>query len=294
MIIVRLKGGMGNQMFQYATGRVLSIKNNTDLGLDLSYLLDRTKRPKFHKFTFRNYDLDLFNIKAKIIYPSSIPFIHRIPKGIIGLGLDFFKRKFIKIKGVEKSKNFDGKILNVGPDVFLDGYWQSYKYFEDIKEVIKEDFSFKNKLLDNIKNLAEVIEMENSLCFHVRREDYVNNKDYEIVGKEYYNKSLNCILESRKIDKIYIFSDDIAWCRDNMKFDLPAMFVGDEYKGFKDGGHFFLMSSCRHFIIPNSTFAWWAAWLADCPDKIVIAPKKWFVNDKIDSSDIIPKEWTRI
>lgn len=291
MIITKLKGGMGNQMFQYAIGRALSIKNNTKLGLDLSYLLDRTPRANF---TFRDYDLDVYNIEAEIIPQTEIPFINKTFKGKFGLYFDFLRRKLIKPKGTEKSFNFDKNILGLEGDIYLDGYWQNLKYFEDIADIIRKDFIIKDKLSLNIQNLKEIIEKENSVCVHIRRGDYIGNKLYNLVGKEYYDKGIESIKSIKKIDKIYVFSDDIRWCEENIKFEYPTKFIGEEYAGIKAEGHIALMSACHHFIIPTSTFSWWGAWLSRYNDKIVVVPKQWFSDKKINNDDLIPKEWIRI
>jgi hypothetical protein len=122
----------------------------------------------------------------------------------------------------------------------------------------------------------------------------VGNSFHEIVGKDYYDRGIERIKSLTKIDKIYVFSDDVKWCEDNMKFEFPTMFVGDEYSGVKAEGHMALMSSCHNFIIPNSSFAWWSAWLSTYKDKIVIVPKQWFVDSSINSDDLIPSGWIRI
>jgi hypothetical protein len=144
--------------------------------------------------------------------------------------------------------------------------------------------------------LAEIIKKENSLCVHVRRGDYVGNTNHEIVNKDYYDKGIDKLKVMTNIDKIYVFSDDIRWCEKNLKFDIPTMFVGDEYAGEKAEWHHILMRSCKNFIIPNSTFSWWAAWLSDSRNKIIIAPKQWFPNSSIhaDNTDIIPDNWIKI
>lgn len=289
MIVVRLKGGMGNQMFQYAIGRVLSIHNNTDFKLDTSFFDISLKN-----VTKRNYALGTFNIQENIARRSDIPFLFRLYRNKFIIRIITIVRKFINVKGQEKSFNFDSSLLSNNENIYLDGYWQSCKYFNDYEDLIRKDFTLKNKLNLNIENLAEVIKKENSLCIHVRRGDYVGNSHHEVVNKEYYDKGIEKIKSLTKIDKIYVFSDDIKWCEENMKFEFPVMFVGEEYTGEKDEGHLFLMSSCKYFIIPNSSFSWWAAWLSVNKNKIVVCPKQWFTDDSISSDDLIPKEWIRI
>lgn len=166
MIIVKLKGGMGNQMFQYALGRALSLKYNTSLGFDLSFLLDIT--PMLN-FTFRDYDLDVFNIKADIVHSHKIPLVNRIFKGKIGRIFDYARVLLNLNKGVEKYPWFNSSVLNIGPNAYLDGYWQSPKYFEGFEDIIRQDFTIKNKLPLNIENLKEEIKNCSSLCIHVRR-----------------------------------------------------------------------------------------------------------------------------
>lgn len=262
MITVRLKGGLGNQMFQYALGRVLATKHNTDLFLDLNYFKNKN-------FTPREYNLDQFNIKAQIIEKSKIPLL-----------LKFFLPSIKKF-------NWNGNI-------YLDGYFQSEKYFKEYTEVIRKDFTLKNSPAQNIQILAEEIKKANSVCIHVRRGDYVGNKFHEVVNNEYYVKGIEYIKNHAPIDKIYIFSDDIEWCKNNISFELPTMFVGPEYAGEKGEGHMFLMSKCKNFIIANSSFSWWAAWLSNNEEKIVICPKQWFPDASRDTKDLIPKEWIRI
>lgn len=293
MIITRLQGGMGNQMFQYALGRALSVKNGVPLGLDLTFLLDRTPIPNF---TFRDYDLDIFNIEATIVSKKDIPFLYRkYSLGIFMRYLDYLRRKLVNTPGKEKRNcYFDQSIFDLESDLYLEGWWQSYKYFEDISDLIRKDFTLKNKLPLHVENLREVIQKENSLCIHVRRGDYVGNSFHEIVGKEYYEEGIKKIKSLTKIDKIYVFSDDIKWCEENMKFEFPTMFVGEEYTGTKAEGHLMLMKSCKNFIIPNSSFSWWGAWLSDYKDKVVIVPKRWFADESINSDDLIPSGWIRI
>ena len=274
MIVVRLKGGLGNQMFQYALGRVLAIKNRAELKLDTSFL-----NLNFKSITKRTYNLDVFNIKVGITRSSY--FISML-------------RRIFKKRDQEKSFAFDKNVLDHRGDIFLDGYWQSPKYFEGFEKVIREDFTLKNPPSEDIQNLKEEIEKTNSLCIHVRKGDYVGNKVHEVIDNEYYKRGIEHISAMADIEKVYIFSDDIEWCKNSLKFALPTMFVGDEYAGEIGEGHMYLMSKCKYFIIANSSFSWWGAWLSECKDKIIVCPKKWFTDSSISSDDLVPENWIRI
>ncbi len=287
MIVVRLQGGMGNQMFQYALGRVLAIKNSTELKLDTSFFDIKTT-------PIRVYDLDVFNITANIATKKDIPVMYRLfnNKFIIKLISTF--KKITKNKGQEKCFSFDSNILSSGSDMYIDGYWQSPKYFAGFEDVIRKDFTLKNPPAQNIQTLSEEIINNNSLCIHVRRGDYVGNKAHEVVDAEYYKKGIEQVSKMTTIEKIYVFSDDIEWCKNNLKFEFPTMFVDESFAGAKGEGHMFLMSCCKSFIIANSSFSWWAAWLCNNLDKIVVCPKTWFPDSTIDTSDLIPESWIRI
>ncbi len=289
MIIVRLKGGLGNQMFQYALGRALSLRYNTRLKLDTFFYNLNLKN-----VTKRGYDLDVFNISGEIAHKSDIPFLYRLYNNKTVVDIISMFRKIIKIKGQEKGFNFDSSIFNIGEDTYLDGYWQSPKYFTEYEDVIRKDFTPKNIPTQNIQDLAKEISNTNALCIHVRRGDYVGNPSHEVITKDYYDKCIEEISKTKTIGKIYVFSDDVDWCKNNLSFSFPTMFVENEYSGVKGEGHMFLMSKCKNFIIANSSFSWWAAWLSNDKEKIVICPKQWFGDASIDTSDLIPKEWIRI
>jgi hypothetical protein len=276
MIITRLAGGLGNQMFQYAFARALSIKYNTNLKIDLSFLKNRNMGPNF---TYRNYELDIFNV------------------------VEDFNSTFENcIRFDEPHLNYSKEIVDninrqIDKDIMIDGYWQSVKYFEESKSVIKSDFTFKslvdNSSVDKIKLMLDDIRSTNSVMLNIRRTDFLNNDFHGVMGLDYINKSTE-LLES-KIDnpKYFIFSDDIEWCEENIKLNNMVI-VDHSYKGDRFSYYLQLMKECKNFIIPNSSFAWWSAWLSDSPNKIVIAPKKWFTNESINTSDLIPSDWIRI
>ncbi len=276
MIIVRLKGGLGNQMFQYALGRVLALKNGTKLLLDVEDLKNKAN-VLYGGFPARTFCLDVFNIEAKVMHG----------------GLSIWRHLFLK-NIIESGFEFNPKTLAVGPEAYLDGWWQSPKYFAGYENIIKKDFSLKKEPAPNIKELAEEIERGNSVCLHARRTDYVGNKYHEVIGPEYYQNALSIIRERGEIDKIYVFSDDINWCRQNMSFEYPTVFVGEEYRGEKDEGHLYLMRKCKYFAIANSSFSWWGAWLSEREGKIVVCPKQWFGDPSLETIHRIPKDWIRI
>jgi hypothetical protein len=287
-------GGMGNQMFQYAIGRQLALKHNTELKLDLSFLLDRTPIPNF---VFRDYDLSIFNINADIASNEDIKKIIGSNKYTQRLTRTFNKVLPIKNRNyfVEPHFHYTHDVLMLSKDVYTEGYWQSYKYFQDIEEAIRKEFTFKKDILPSSLNLVNKIKLCNSICLNVRRADFVENSYHGTTNISYYDEALSILEKSLGRDlEIFIFSDDIQWCKENLKFDYPITIVNYEHKGEKFGNYLQLMTSCKHFIIPNSSFAWWAAYLSNYKEKIIVAPKKWFNDEKNNTSDLMPQDWIRI
>jgi|LakMenEpi03Aug12_release.lakeMendotaPanAssembly.Ray.scaffolds.fasta_scaffold27265_8 hypothetical protein len=279
MLVIKLMGGMGNQMFQYAIGKSLSIKYNLPFVLDLSFL---KRRDLGSNFTYREFDLDHFNIDEN-------SFVQNIQTE------DFVKIvecKFEYNEGVEQTiSNSNNK------NFYLDGHWQSPKYFGDFEKEIKQDFSLKKSIDEKTENritdLLIDIKHNESVMVNVRRTDYLNNNFHGVMLEDYFTKAKEIIESKINKPKYFIFSDDIEWCKNNIKFD--NMFIVDHtYKGNKFEIYLELMKSCKHFIIPNSTFAWWAAWLSDNKNKIVVCPQKWFTESKINTNDLIPSNWIRI
>lgn len=206
--------------------------------------------------------------------------------------IDYIRRKFLSTPGKEiKNYYFDSAILNLGPNAYLEGWWQNPKYFESIQDVIRKDFTLKNPS-QKIKDLASEIKSKNSVCVHIRRGDYMGNNFHSVLDRAYYNNALAIIAQKEKIDCIYVFDrDDIEWCKENVKFDYPVVYIENDVTLAESIA---LMSACKHFIMANSSLSWWGAWLGSAPEKIVIAPKQWLTDSLIDTSDLIPKEWVRI
>ena len=293
MIIIKLMGGLGNQMFQYAFGKSLAIKNNIELKLDTSFLLDRTPHKKH--FVFRDYDLSIFNVDAifatekevkELTQRTSSPFVDRILNQSIG-----FKKSYIKDMGLV----FNSTHLTIKDNAYLEGYWQSEKYFSEISLDLKQFFfTYRSLLETKAKTLINRINGVNAVCVNVRRGDFVINSFHGTMGVDYYMKAEKMLLEKYEGLEFFVFSDDIDWCKENLHFKSLTTFVGHEYAGHKFQDYLRLMSACKHFIIPNSSFAWWAVWLSTYSNKMIIAPKNWINNPPNSVDDLIPKDWIRI
>jgi hypothetical protein len=283
MIITILEGGLGNQLFQYAIGRHLSIKNNDRLVIDASvYLFDK----------LRHYDLGRYNIKAEVGNIATC-FSARLAKNIIP---KIEKKITLPIKYVKERNNyFNNEILSEQRNIILDGYWQSEEYFKDIRDIILDDLTLLSSPDKENKKMLKHINNSNSVCLHVRRDDYVSNpvlqKFHGNVTPEYYKEAINSICDRIIDPDFFIFSDEPEWCRRYIITNRPHTYV-DINGPDKAPEDLRLMSACKHFIIANSSFSWWAAWLSENKKKIIIAPKRWYRTR--DEGDIVPKQWLRM
>ncbi len=290
MIKVKLMGGLGNQMFQFSFGYAMAQKYDT------SFLIDESELIKLPTATFkgvkREFDLEIFEIQnASYCY-----------EGVICDKSNFFYRNFNKLLPihlrryyVERFFHFDNKLENINfNNITFEGYWQSYRYFEKYEAEIKNIFKHKYNVIPQSESLLNEIISSTSVCINVRRGDFTSNSYHGVQEIEYYVNAVNFITAKIMVDTFYIFSDDIEWCRNNFNFINNKVIVDHTHKGHKFGNYFELMRNCKHFVIPNSSFAWWSAWLALNQEKIVICPLKWFTNPQINTSDLIPQKWIRI
>lgn len=288
MIITKLIGGLGNQMFQYAAGRALAARLNVPLYID---------KRAFDTYTVHAYGLDRFNIQAVDMLAEDMPWSVR--EGIFWKGLRKFKLMPAPDYYRERAFVFDHQVLGLKDGTYLDGYWQSERYFNDMAEIIRTDFEIST--VPSLKNSVWLkrIRNTNSVSVHIRRGDYVNNAEansfHGTCSLDYYQRAISVIKEKRGSDlELFVFSDDLDWVKTNLVFgNLPHHFVdgNDANTNYED---LRLMSSCCHHIIANSTFSWWGAWLNPRSDKTVIAPLQWFRNESMDDSDLIPTCWLRI
>lgn len=273
MIITKISDGFGNQLFMYACGYATSRRLSTKLALDLTYLSTNN---------LRNYELDKLNIVYdkilsvdNIRYPLNIA-VRKILHFIIRCQYKFFKEKV--------TYKYDENILNIKQDSYLFGYWQTEKYFKEYREDILKMFTPRYELSKACRSLIEKVKSCNSVAVHVRRGDYV--KLGICLDTSYYRNAFDIL--NKRFDGLtyFVFSDDVEYAKNIFK-DIKGHFEYIENESSNSTlDDFFIMKKCKHIIMANSSYSWWAAWLNDNPNKVVIYPK-----DKQSMSDFYPKEW---
>ncbi len=285
-IIIKFNGGLGNQMFQWAFGSALEKKTGVKVFFDMSFFEKKYARP---------YELNIFNLDIKFIknlwLKLKLKIIWKLRKKLHNkkfLGLSFYS---------EPHFEFDENLFKVKPNTYIEGFFQSEKYFKDIGTEIRADFQFKNLPDEENQKLIEKIGTTNSISLHIRRCDYVKKKRYKnLYAKctlDYYKRGVEYIEGKYNNPTLFIFSDDINWVMENLNLPYESVYVSHN-TGNKSYEDMRLMSLCKHNIIANSSFSWWGAWLNDNKEKIVIAPQKWFYDEKIFQEDVIPQNWVKL
>ena len=296
MIIVSIFGGLGNQMFQYACGRALAKHHDVELKLDNSYLADKSER---ENFTVRDYELDVFNIKEEV---SNIIEVRNFVPDLWNCNKsDLLKYKLIRLFNgnkyyFEKKKFiFDPKIEQIKGNSYFYGYFQTEKYFSDIRKDLLQTFTLKNEPDNQNKRLIEKIKVENAVSVHIRRGDY-HDSPFNLLDMEYYLNAIELIKQKVENPKFYIFSNDYEWVVENFgSLALEKTIVDFNFAG-KSYLDMILMSYCKHNICANSSFSWWGAWLNQNQTKIIITPKQWFKNEEYTDTtyDLIPENWIKL
>jgi hypothetical protein len=291
MIIIKISGGLGNQLFQFAFGKYVSYKLNTVVKYDIH------TENGYSKFTQRTFGL------KDIILDHEIANENDVTK------FRYFRNKFlarIERKLIQKAPIINPKYIiqdlfmpisnspKFKDNCYYDGYWQSEKYFKPIESIIRQEFNQSLKLDENNASLLHDIEYSESVSLHIRRGDYISNsinkKIYSECTLEYYKQAILFISSKIMNPTFYVFSDDLDWVKLNFKEKIFRIVDNSTKSPETD---LFLMSRCKHHIIANSSFSWWGAWLNNQPKKIVIAPKTWYIN-KMSDADIIPDGWVKI
>jgi Glycosyl transferase family 11 len=286
MVLVKLMGGMGNQMFQYALGRHLAHNRSDELFLSIEALPLLTPP--------RSFELGVFNISGRVISFNEI--VARGAKCIwVASDLDFrFSSEIVEGAGQHQL-------------LCLAGWWQSEKYFKGISPILRQEFTFKDAALPPgpAAEFVNAMEGVEAVCVHVRRADYLETTDSKgFLGLGYYKWAVQEIKKRISRPHLFVFSDDVEWCQEHLELDAPSTVVRPRSdREARSSDDLYLMTLCKHFIIANSTYSWWAAWLGKHERKVVIAPKGWFRSERdscvsedatLCSVDLIPEEWIRV
>src|SRR5436190_9560810 len=281
MVVVKLEGGMGNQLFQYAAGRYLAQKLNAELKLDIDIYTTENKR---------QYALHHFNVQEVFSKARERKNLKR---------KEFFRRQLNKLGADLKSYWYTEQITGNDIDVekltdnvFLEGFWQSEKYFKPIESTIRKEFIVKDQPSALNRKYLDEIRSVNSISIHVRRGDYVTDKEtnavHGVCDLEYYRKAIDRMSTEINDPRFYIFSDDMKWTKENISSSIHP-FAYSAHNQAAPHEDLRLMYSCKHHIIANSSFSWWGAWLNMNTEKKVIAPRNWFRT--LENRDIIPTGW---
>lgn len=276
MIIIRLSGGLGNQLFQYALARKLKEKGIKKVMLDASYF----HPSKQISVTYRDYSLRNYNITLE-------------PLGFFGTMLRKLKTDILKtLKTIHNQKPFQyDEIVLKSDNCYLVGNWANPKYFIGLESVLRKEITLRGCISDSLQAVQKLINDSESVFIHVRRGDYLKYPEkFIILPTSYYEEAIGIVRKKLNNPTFFIFSDDLAFVKENLVKAAGGnvVWVGDY--GLRDYEELILMSKCRHGIIANSTFSWWGAYLNDNKDKIIIAPKEFRV-DKVECAGLIPKNW---
>ncbi|MFH6999047.1 alpha-1,2-fucosyltransferase [Flavobacterium sp. FlaQc-57] len=291
MIIVKLSGGLGNQLFQYSFGRFLSLKYKTELKFDPQLNIVASD------FTPRLLGLSKYNIDLSFAEKDEArkykffknDLLSKIERKLVQ-NLPFFNKRFVVEKGFDIiNKN------NLIDNCYYDGYWQSHYYFDSIAKILENDLQLNFELSEANKEFEKEIKQTNSISLHIRRGDYLsiasNSKIYSICTQEYYQKAIDFFKQKFENPVFFVFSDDINWVNENFKGNVFKIVDINQDDPSSD---LYLMSKCKHNVIANSSFSWWGAWLNSNSGKIVISPKDWYVNEETNNkalASLILKDW---
>ena len=294
MIITQLNGGLGNQLFQYAMARRVSHNSGQPLKLDIE---------KFNNCELRTYRLNHFNIQEKLATPQDkkhLRILRRQDPIALALSLlDCFRPLHRKRIVRETTFRFQPELLRIQGPAYLDGDWQSPKYFQDIKDLLQRELTLKAPLEpEDLAARKRILDAGESVSVHVRRGDLASDpKTQRLHGTlevAYYKKAITRMNEAMTNPAFFIFSDDPDWAMSNLPVDGLNVEPVFHNKAEKDYADLHLMSLCRHHIIANSTFSWWAAWLAQNPEKKIFHPREWFRAGHHDTADLFPEGWIPI
>lgn len=287
MIVFHACGGLGNQLFQYATARALAFRLGVDLAVDLSWYSSRT-----HCDTPRVFDLFHLNTAARILNVVEARKA-RLQNSRLGRFRCFqFWAPFTE-RGAYYHKDFQ----ECGDNTYIRGFWQTQKYFCDIRSLLLFECTPREPFPASASELCTQVQESDSIALHIRRGDYVTTAAgaavHGVCSMEYYKNAYESLRTNLKNPMVFVFSDDLAWARENLGLDATTVYV-EPQNASSAYWDLCLMAKCKHYIIANSSFSWWGAWLGTFSAKRVCAPRKWFLDESQANVDLIPHEWIRI
>ncbi len=300
MITVFVRGGLGNQMFQYAMGLSVAKRRGVPLQLDTTFLNDRFPRKNF---AYRNFSLDAFNAPGELSFFSRASKSLPIPGVWLGLDLAWMHARnalhMLRIVKEGEEHLLDPTVFEQGDNVIFWGRWQNPEYFNEIANDVRAAFTLKNGFSGPAVAASETIRNANAVSIHIRRGDFAAFASVkQFMGDtdlSYYDRAARFVAGKVTDPQFFVFSDDPAWCRENLKLGFPTEYLGDDTAGPDGVYHLALMAQCKHHIIANSTFSWWGAWLGANPQKIVVAPERWYADgSRNGGAGILPPEWIKM
>lgn len=294
-VVVRLMGGLGNQLFQYAAGKAQAKRLGVPLLLDRQFLDDRSAHLTH---TLRDFELNAYPIAAGIADAALVnryrrvtdqPLFRRLHRYLPGV---FPDRRF-----AEKAPRYQPEMEHLKAPVYLDGFWQCERYFLSVADELRQhDLVPVQQPSAQNAELLRQLKSAPSVSLHVRRTDYVTNADanrfHGICSIDYYERAAAHLAATTGAQQFFVFSDDPQWVRENIRLPYPTTFISHN-QGASSYWDLFLMQHCNHHIIANSSFSWWGAWLNASPQKVVIAPARWFADPAAAETDIVPQAWLR-
>ena len=284
MIVARIEGGLGNQLFQYAFGTQLAYQHNTELVLDLSSYASKPAH---------GYMLDRCSIRARELKSEErqrIPGRYGEGKRSLLQALAFAGKELTRVR--ERPFGFSEKYMSAPDDSYLVGYWQSERFFRDVTTNIREQFRPAVSMSSETLRIRDRMLNSSSIAIHLRRGDYITTKPMAArnLSLDYYRECVVSQLERRPESEVYVFSNDIPWCRANLDLPRPVYFV-EHTNNATAHEDLWLMTAAECLVIANSTFSWWGAYLGERQERTVFTPKSWYHPNTLDDQSINCKDW---
>ena len=285
MFVFQFMGGLGNQLFQYAAARALSLKRGIPFKIDFD---------DPYKFVKRELNLAAFNLDVSLASKKEISKCKPKYRYEKRLWMLFGKDPANKLWREKKDYTYDPEFFSMPDGAYVSGFWQTEKYFLDIEDTLRKDLSFREQPTGKNAEWMEKIKGCHAVSVHIRRGDVITvaktNKLYGTITNDYYRDAIQKMIEFNKDSVFFFFSDDMEWVKENIKTSYPSYYIdgNDDAHNYED---LRLMSSCNNHIIANSSFSWWGAWLNPDKNKKVIGPVNWMSTRDISETDHIPASW---